>query len=101
MTLVVRAALLLLVTVPLFAATHFHTPLWQIFLAAVAGSALGQLVVRVTRGRPRLVSILIVAGALLVAGGSAALLLRPAAPAAAPGRALIVVASTRVPSLTL
>ena len=101
MALLVRAALLLAVTVPLFSATHFHTPIWQIFVGAALGSALGQLAVRATRGRPPLVSIVIAACALLVAGGSATFFMRPAAPVAAVGRHLIVLANGKPPSLTL
>lgn len=86
---------------PLFAATRFHTPLWQVLVGAAVGSALGQLAVRATRGRPPVVSIVVAACGLLVAGCSAAFFMRPVAPVAAGGRHLIVVANGKPPSLTL
>jgi putative ABC transport system permease protein len=101
LALLVRAALLLAVTVPLFAATHFHAPLWQIFVAAAIGSGLGQLAVRVTRGRPRWIRIVVAACSLLVAAGAAVYFVPEGSRAAPAKRRMIAVANGTSPTLTV
>jgi putative ABC transport system permease protein len=101
LALVLRAALLLAVTVPLFAATQFRAPLWQIFVAAVIGSGLGQLAVRVTRDRPTWIRILIASCGLLAAAIAALYFPLRGSRAAAAKRPMIAVANATPPTLTL
>lgn len=93
-----RAAVLLLATAPLFVAKGFHVPVWEIVLSAAAGSALGQLAVYVARERPRL-EWMLVAGTVAMLVGSIAVLLRPAGGPLA--RRLILVTNGEPPSLVL
>jgi putative ABC transport system permease protein len=62
---------LLAATVPLFAATAFRPLWWQTLIAAAIGSAVGQLVVRATRGR-RVAewSVAALAASVVVAAGA-------------------------------
>lgn len=101
MALVLRAALVLAVTVPLFAATQFRAPLWQIFVAAAIGSALGHLAVRVTRERPTWIRIVIASCGLLAAAAAAVYFPLRGARAGAVKRHMIAVLGAKPPTLTL
>lgn len=65
-----RALVLLAAVTPLFVATELRPPWWQTLLAAMIGSAIGQVVVRATRGR-RVAewSVAAVAAVIVVAAG--------------------------------
>src|SRR5262245_2454157 len=98
-----RAAIMLGVAVPVFAATEFHPALWQIVVAAVIGSTAGQLAWKITRARSRAVQLAVMALGLVVAAGGALRFHARHHPAQASTRhtGLIVVANGNVPSLTL
>lgn len=102
MGILLRAAILLGVAVPVFAATEFHLALWQIFVVAVIGSAAGQLAWRSTRARSRAVQLAVVALGLVVAAGGALLFHPWRHTTEAPTHVgLVVVANGKPPSLTL
>lgn len=79
MSFALRALLLLASVVPVFAATAFQPSWWQIALAAMVGSALGQVAVRATRGR-RIAQWSVAVVAVIVFGVGASWTLRRGAP---------------------
>ncbi len=102
MAILVRAAVLLAITAPLFAASDFHLPVWLIFVAALIGSALGQLALYVTRGGPRWIRIVLVVSCFLEAAGAWVYFYPlPGSHAAPAKRPMIVVENGRRPTLTL
>jgi len=97
-----RAAIMLGVAVPVFAATEFHPALWQIFVAAVIGSTAGQLAWKGTQARSRAVQLAVMALGIVVAAGGALEFHPRRHPTQAPTHTgLIVVANGKPPSLTL
>ena len=71
MSFALRVLVLLAAVAPLFAATAFAPSWWQTLLAAMIGSALGHLAVRLTRGR-RVAAWAIALVAVTIAGIAAA-----------------------------
>ena len=71
MAFVLRVLVMLAVVTPLFVATEFHAPWWQILVAACVGSALGHLAVRLTRDRTKTLWVAIVAAALVIGAAGA------------------------------
>lgn len=97
-----RAAIMLGVTVPVFAATAFHAALWQIFVAAVIGSAAGQLAWKGTQARSRAVQLAVMAlGIVCAAGGVLAFHPWDHGTRAPTHMGVVVVANAQPPSLTL
>jgi hypothetical protein len=97
-----RAAILLGVAVPVFAATGFRPALWQILGVAVIGSVLAQLAWRATKARSRGVQLAVTAlGVVVAAGGALRLSPWRRATQAPPHLGLLVVANRDPPTLTL
>jgi hypothetical protein len=102
MGILLRAAIMLGVAVPVFAATGFHLALWQIFVAAVIGSTAGQLAWKATQARSRAVQLAVTAlGIVVAAGGAMAFYPRRLLTQAPTHTGLFVVANGKPPSLTL
>lgn len=102
MGILLRAAILLAIAVPVFAATGFRLALWQIFVVALIGSGLGQLAWMATKARSRRVQIAVTAlGVVVAAGGALTFALRRSDTQASDRLGLIVVANRDRASLTL
>lgn len=100
--ILLRAAILLAIAAPAFAATGFRLAPWQIFVVALIGSGLGQLAWMATKARSRRVQIAVTAlGVVVAAGGALTFTLRRSDTQASTHLGLIVVANRDRPSLTL
>lgn len=99
--ILLRAAILLAIAAPVFAATGFRLAPWQIFVVALVGSGLGQLAWMATKARSRRVQIAVTAlGVVVAAGGALTFTLRRSDTQASTHLGLIVVANRDRPSLT-
>ena len=102
MGILLRAAIMLGVAVPVFAATELHLRFWQILVVAMIGSAAGQLAWKLTQARSRSVQLAVMALGIVVAAGGALWFHPWRHPTQAPAHmGLVVVANGKPPSLTL
>jgi hypothetical protein len=91
---ILRALVLLAATMPLFAATAFRPLWWQTLLAAMIGSAAGQVAVRFTRGRRVAQWSVAMVAASIVGAAAVWALTRGARHDDSPGNAFLIVSSS-------